>query len=199
VVGATLRGEVDWIGPVTAIAAVIIAALGVMAALLSTAVEMYQERLSREADFYRKITPFLSFEIHGTASGDPPVIDVYADGGGYAFNVLANIVQTNASTGAGGTLVGQNVIRYLRDGPPKLISFMPRAAEGFAGEMRVTFIDTFGGQHEAHQAVRIVAGDNLDTTDAIRWACDPEKCRVHVIRPVPPPGWLTRLAQRLGL
>ena len=103
---------------------------------------MYQERLSREADFYRKITPFLSFEIHGTASGDPPVIDVYADGGGYAFNVLANIVQTNASTGGGGTLVGQNVIRYLRDGPPKLISFMPRAAEGFAGEMRVTFIDT---------------------------------------------------------
>ena len=83
----------DWIGPATAIAAVIIAALGVMAALLSTAVEIHQERLAREVEFYRKITPFLSFE---TASGDPPVIAVYADGGGYAFNVQAHIVQTNA-------------------------------------------------------------------------------------------------------
>jgi len=86
----------DWIGPATAIAAVIIAALGVMAALLSTAVEIHQERLAREVEFYRKITPFLSFETHPTASGDPPVIAVYADGGGYAFNVQAHIVQTNA-------------------------------------------------------------------------------------------------------
>jgi hypothetical protein len=46
--------------------------------------------------------------------GGAQAINVYADGGGYAFNVDARIVQTNATSG-GGTLLGQRVIRYLRE------------------------------------------------------------------------------------
>jgi len=56
---------------------------------------------------------------------------VYADGGGYAFNVLAKIVQTNATSG-GGTLVDQTVIRYMREDrgdnlqPPSFLSARKR-------------------------------------------------------------------------
>ena len=92
----------DWIGTAVAIVAVVIAALGVMAALLSTSAQLHQERLAREVDFYRTMTPFLSFEVvHDAASDAPPAVNVYADGGGYAFNVLANIDQTNASSPGG--------------------------------------------------------------------------------------------------
>jgi len=50
--------------------------------------------------------------------GEPPplAVEVYANGGGYAFNVEANIDQTNASVGNGARLSGQKVIRYLREG-----------------------------------------------------------------------------------
>jgi len=70
--------------------------------LLAVTLQLQAARVDREDDYYRKLTPFLSFEttevwsataMPGKAPGDP-AINVYADGGGYAFNVLANIVQT---------------------------------------------------------------------------------------------------------
>lgn len=190
----------DWVAFWTAAAAIAawVAAIGAIGALLAITLQLQQDRLDRETDYFRKLTPFLSFEVpDGLPADAPPAVNVYADGGGYAFNVIANIDQTNSSTGQGSRLVGQNVIRYLREGPPRPIDFSS-AAEGFQGNLRVTFIDTFGTHHEAHQPVRIGASDKLATTDAIRWACGP-MCRVHVIRPGPPAGLLPRLAQRLRL
>jgi hypothetical protein len=193
---------VDW-NAVTALAAVI-AAVGAIGALLATTLQLHQERLAREVDYYRKLTPFLSFEVSLVASptakiGEPPVpaVDVYADGGGYAFNVMANIDQTNASVGGGARLVGQKVLRYLREGSSGYIDFS-KAGEGFQGNLKVTFVDTFGIKHEAHQPVRIGARDRLETTDAVKWVCGHE-CRVHVIRPVPPPALLPRLGEWLRL
>jgi hypothetical protein len=198
------RPDVDWTA-VTALAAVI-AAVGAIGALLATTLQLHQERLAREVDYYRKLTPFLSFEVSSMAApagkpGEPwPLaVEVYADGGGYAFNVEANIDQTNASVGGGARLSGQKVIRYLREGLPSpgYIDFS-KAGDGFRGDLKVTFIDTFGIKHEARQAVRVGAGDRLETTDAIKWGCGPD-CRVHVIRPVPPPGLLPRLGEWLRL
>ena len=189
----------------TAMAAVI-AAVGAVGALLATTLQLHQERLAREVDYYRKLTPFLSFEVSGMAASAgtfgqpvPLAVEVYADGGGYAFNVEASIDQTNASVGGGARLSGQKVIRYLREGSPSpgYIDFS-KAAEGFHGELKVKFIDTFGIKHEAHQPVRVGAGDRLETIDAIKWVCGPD-CRVHVIRPVPPAGLLPRLGVRLRL
>lgn len=194
----------DWTA-VTALAA-IIAAVGAIGALLATTLQLHQERLAREVDYYRKLTPFLSFEVSGMAApaakpGEPPplAVEVYADGGGYAFNVEANIDQTNATVGGGARLSGQKVIRYLREGSPSpgYIDFS-KAADGFRGDLKVAFIDTFGIKHEAHQAVRIAARDLLETTDAIKWVCGAE-CRVHVIRPVPLPGLLPRFGEWLRL
>ena len=191
---------------ITATAAVI-AAVGAVGALLATTLQLHQERLAREVDYYRKLTPFLSFEVsgHGRANWNVPGSqfrspwEVYADGGGYAFNVEANIDQTNASVGGGARLSGQKVIRYLREGSPSpgYIDFS-KAAEGFHGELKVKFIDTFGIKHEAHQPVRIGAGDRLETIDAINWVCGPD-CRVHVIRPVPPLRTAAALRARLRL
>src|SRR6266851_761964 len=140
----------DWVAFWTAVAAVaaIFAAAGAVGALLAVALQIQAARVDREDDYYRRLTPFLSFEATeiasvtappGKAPGDP-AINVYADGGGYAFNVLANIVQTNATSG-GGTLVGQTVIRYMRedrvdDPHPHFIPFGPKAAEGFQGLLK---------------------------------------------------------------
>jgi hypothetical protein len=143
---------------ITATAAVI-AAVGAVGALLATTLQLHQERLAREVDYYRKLTPFLSFEVSVMAAPTgtfgqpvPLAVEVYADGGGYAFNMEANIDQTNASVGGGARLSGQKVIRYLREGSPSpgYIDFS-KAAEGFHGELKVKFIDTFGIKHEAHQ------------------------------------------------
>jgi hypothetical protein len=144
----------DWVAFWTAIAAVaaIIAAAGTVGTLLAVTLQIQAARVDREDDYYRKLTPFLSFEatavssttaMPGKAPSDP-AINVYADGGGYAFNVLANIVQTNATSG-GGTLVGQTVIRYMREDrgdnlQPHVIPFGPKAAEGFQGTLKVTFV-----------------------------------------------------------
>ncbi len=178
----------DWVAFWTAVAAVaaIFAAAGAVGALLAVALQIQAARVDRA----------------GKAPGDP-AINVYADGGGYAFNVLANIVQTNATSG-GGTLVGQTVIRYMRedrvdDPHPHFIPFGPKAAEGFQGLLKVTFVDMFSIHHEAHQAVRFGAGDRLETTDALKWVCAPTTCRVHRIVPAPTPGRLTKLAQALRL
>ena len=129
----------------------------------------------------------------------PLAVEVYADGGGYAFNVEANIDQTNASVGGGARLSGQKVIRYLREGSPSpgYIDFS-KAGDGFRGDLKVRFIDIFGVKHEAWQAVRIGVGDRLETTDAINWVCG-DDCRVHVIRPVPRAGLLPRLGEWLRL
>jgi hypothetical protein len=202
----------DWVALWTAIAAfaAIIAAAGTVGTLLAVTLQLQAARVDREDDYYRKLTPFLSFETRdvwfstatpGVARGDP-AINVYADGGGYAFNVLANIVQTNATSG-GGTLVGQRVLRYMRedrgDDPPlHVIPLSPRAAEGFQGTLKVTFVDMFGIPHEAQQAVRFDAADTLETTDALKWTCD-AACRVHLVRPAPPPGRLSKFAQVLRL
>lgn len=206
----------DWVAFWTAIAAVaaIIAAAGTVGTLLAVTLQLQSARVDREDDYYRKLTPFLSFEATGVPTAaamtatpgmavpSDPAINVYADGGGYAFNVLANIVQTSA-TGGGGTLVGQTVIRYMRedrgDSPqPHVIPFGPKAAQGFQGTLKVTFVDMFGIHHEAQQAVRFGAGDLLETTDALHWTCG-KTCRVHLVRPAPPPGRLSKLAQALRL
>lgn len=202
----------------TAVAAIAacVAALGALGALLAITLQVQLDRESREVDYYRKLTPFLSFET--TEVMDPaynstvakpgervptlPAINVYADGGGYAFNVDAKIVQTNATTG-GGTLLGQTVIRYLREArigqqPLATIAFAPKAAEGFQGRLLLKFVDLFGIHHEAQQAVRIIENDRLETTDAIHWACG-DDCHVHMVRPSPKPGALPRLARRLRL
>jgi hypothetical protein len=202
----------DWVAFWTAIAAVaaVFAAAGTVGALLAVALQIQAARVDREDDYYRKLTPFLSFEAieiasvtapPGKAPGDPAIY-VYADGGGYAFNVLASIVQTNA-TGGGGTLVGQTVIRYMRedrgdDPQSHVIPFGPKAAEGFQGILKVTFVDMFSIHHEAQQAVRFGTGDRMETTDALKWVCG-TTCRVHRIVPTPPPGRLTKLAQVLRL
>lgn len=202
----------DWVAFWTAIAAVaaIIAAAGTVGTLLAVTLQIQAARVDREDDYYRKLTPFLSFEATAVSSAtampgiapSDPAINVYADGGGYAFNVLANIVQTNATSG-GGTLVGQRVIRYMRedrgdDPQPHVIPFGPKAAQGFQGALKVTFVDMFGIHHEAQQTVRFGAGDLLETTDALHWTCGPT-CRVHGIVPAPPPGRLSKLARALRL
>jgi hypothetical protein len=46
---------VDW-NVVTAVAAVIVA-VGAVGALLATTLQLHQERLAREVDYYRKLTP----------------------------------------------------------------------------------------------------------------------------------------------
>lgn len=56
----------DWTSGVTAIAAVI-AAVGAVGALLAASLQLHQERLAREVDYYRKLTPFLSFAVSPTA------------------------------------------------------------------------------------------------------------------------------------
>lgn len=192
----------DW-SAVTAVAA-IIAAVGAIGALLATTLQLHQERLAREVDYYRKLTPFLSFEVStmagvATKTGEPMplAVEVYADGGGYVFNVKAHIDQTSASVGGGSRLVGQTEIRYLREGSRGYIDFS-KAGDGFQGELKVTFVDTFGIHHDARQPVRVGVGDRLETTDAIRWVCGSD-CRVHVIQPVPPPGLLPRIGEWLRL
>lgn len=202
----------DWVAFWTAAAALAawVAAIGALGALLAITLQLQLDREGREVDYYRKLTPFLSYETtevnaSEVSTGQPgtaQAINVYADGGGYAFNVLADIVQTNATSG-GGTLLGQRVIRYLREDraeQPALhtIAFSPKAGQGFQGNLRVTFVDMFGVHHEAQQAVRIIENDRLETTDAIRWACAND-CHVHMIRPSPSPGALPRLARRLRL
>jgi hypothetical protein len=198
---------------VVAVAAAVaawIAAIAAIVAALGLALQLEQSRIDREVDFYRKLTPFLSFETtEVNAVGAVPgqaasaqAITIYADGGGYAFNILANIDQTNATGGGGGSMVGQRVLRYLREDrtakSPPTIAFAPKTAEYFQGRLRVTFVDLFGIDHEAQQAVRVTANDRLETTDAIHWACG-NACHVHVIRPRPAPGLLVRLATWLRL
>ena len=196
----------DWVAFWTAAAALAawVAAMGALGALLAITLQLQLDRESREVDYYRKLTPFLSFEVSLVSSpaakiGErpPPAVDVYADGGGYAFNVTAHIDQTNASVGGGARLVGQKVLRYLREGSSGYIDFS-KAGEGFKGNLTVTFVDTFGIKHEAHQPIRIGARDTLETTDAVKWVCGTD-CRVHVIRPVPRPGLLPRLGAWLRL
>jgi len=203
----------DWVAFWTAAAAFAawVAAIGALGALLAITLQLHQERLAREVDYYRKLTPFLSFAVsEGRVKfpgGGPsvvikgnPSIDVYADGGGYAFMVLAKVEQTGASTGFAGrnmTLPGQNVIRYLREGSPERIAFGAQAGDGLLGNLVLTFTDSFGIFHTAKQAVK-VDDQTLLATDAIRWACGPD-CRVHVMRPGPPPGVLPRLAEWLRL
>jgi hypothetical protein len=157
----------DWVAFRTAAAAVAacVAAIGAVGALLAITLQLQLDRETREVDYYRKLTPFLSFETSGVASpqGWTQAIKIYADGGGYAFNVLANIDQTNATSG-GSRLVGQEVLRYLRedlsaDPTPHKITFGRQAAEGFQGTLRVTFVDMFGVHHEAQQPVRIGQND----------------------------------------
>jgi hypothetical protein len=157
------------------------AAVGTVGALFAALRQLRDARADRLDDYYRQHTPFLSFEVPKLVGHPTPAIDVHADGGGFAFNVLANIDQTNATTGKQMTLTGQQVIRYLREGPPDRIAFTPQASVGFQGLLRVTFLDTFGINHEAQQAVKFGAGDQLVTTNAVRWVCGP-KCRVHVAR-----------------
>lgn len=202
----------DWVAFWTAAAALAAwaAAIGALGALLAITLQLQLDRESREVDYYRKLTPFLSYEtaevnaseMNTGQAGTAQAINVYADGGGYAFNVLANIAQTNATSG-GGTLLGQRVIRYLREDraerpPLHTVAFSPKAAQGFHGKLRVTFVDMFGVHHEAQQAVRVIEHDRLETTDAIRWVCG-DDCHVHLVRPSPPPGALPRLARRLRL
>ena len=209
----------DWVAFWTAVAAAaaILAAAGTVGTLLAVTLQIQAARMDREDDYYRKLTPFLSFEATevnsasvqqsiqatpGTQFPTLPAIAVYADGGGYAFNVEANIDQTNA-TSMQARLVGQRVLRYLRDNASMAkslptIPFSPHAAEGFRGVLKVKFVDMFGIHHEAHQAVRVGAGDRLETTDALKWVCGPT-CRVHRIAPAPAPGLLTKLAQVLRL
>ena len=92
---------------VTAVAAVI-AAVGAIGALLATTLQLQRDRLARETDYYRKLTPFLSFEVpDDLSSGAPPAVDIYADGGGYAFNVLVDFEQINSTTGQNRRLPGQ--------------------------------------------------------------------------------------------
>jgi hypothetical protein len=200
----------DWASAVTAIAAVI-AAVGAVGALLAASLQLHQERLAREVDYYRKLTPFLSFAVSpaavfaagfggagpGVAVKSNPSIDVYADGGGYAFMVLAKVDQTDSSTGQNMTLPGQNVIRYLREGSPERIGFGAQMGDGLRGNLVLTFTDSFGIFHTAKQAMK-VEDQTLLGTDAIRWACGPD-CRVHMMRPTRPPGLLTRFAQWVRL
>ena len=199
----------DWASAVTAIAAVI-AAVGAVGALLASGLQLQQERLAREVDYYRKLTPFLSFvaskgATFGASFGGGsavvvkgnPSIDVYADGGGYAFMVLAKVEQTDSSTGQNMSMPGQNVIRYLREGSAQRIDFGPQMGDGLRGNLVLTFTDSFGIFHTAKQAVK-VDEQMLLGTDAIRWACGPD-CRVHVMRSTPPPGLLTRFAQWVRL
>src|SRR6266851_3821337 len=114
----------DWVAVWTAAAAIAawVAAIGALGGLRAITLQLQLDRESREVDYYRKLTPFLSYEateVHASVvspgqAGTAQAINVYADGGGYAFNTEAKIVQTNA-TSAGGTLLGQRVIRYLRE------------------------------------------------------------------------------------
>ena len=172
-------------------------ALCAIVALGFTAAQLRDARIDRRDDYYRKLTPFLSFEtteVNAATVGESihalpgaqfptlPAIKVYADGGGYAFNVEANLDQTNA-TGMQVRLVGQNVLRYVRDESgtgrsSPTIAFSPHAAEGFRGVLKVKFVDMLGITHRAEQAVRFGPRDVLETTDAIRWMCGAE-CRVH--------------------
>lgn len=118
----------DW-NAVAAVAAVI-AAVGAVVALLATTLQLHQERLAREVDYHLKLTPFLSFNVTelATPQTNPgergePAIEVYADGGGTAFMVLAKIIQTDSSTGKNIAVPSLEVIRYLREGPPGRIPF----------------------------------------------------------------------------
>jgi hypothetical protein len=184
----------------TAVAAcaAIVAALGAVGALLATTLELRQSRVDREVDYYRKLTPFLSLEvIHQPLSGAPPSLEVYADGGGYAFNVIVNLLQVGSTTGVNVQTPTVSVIRYLRQGVSKQIALASVVGPGFGGYLAVVFTDTFGILHSARQAVNAASGQ-LGTTAAMEWLCG-DGCRVHVIQPVPPAGWLTRLAQRLRL
>src|SRR4029077_8163710 len=134
----------DWVAFWTAVAAVAawVAAIGALGALLAITLQLQLDRESREVDYYRKLTPFLSFEtksrgsaVPDSAAGNVHRILVYADGGGYAFNVFAHIDHTTHTSG-GARLVGQNVIRYLRaekgdDSHASFITFGRQAVEGF--------------------------------------------------------------------
>src|SRR6266851_9657291 len=99
----------DWVAVWTAAAAIAawVAAIGALGALLAITLQVQLDRESREVDYYRKLTPFLSFEARATPGEHEweQTIRVYADGRGYAFNVDAHIDQTNATTG-GARLVG---------------------------------------------------------------------------------------------
>jgi hypothetical protein len=95
--------------------------------------------------------------------------------------VIAGLVEADGVYKDEGRLTGQKVIPYVGQdsAAPGYIDFS-KAAEGFKGELKVTFVDTFGIKHEAHQPVRVGAREILETTDAIKWVCGTD-CRVHVM------------------
>jgi hypothetical protein len=191
---------VDWVAFWTAIAAIAawFAVLGALASVLALALQLEEGRLDRQVDYYRKLTPFLSAEFDKASdqpSGNAPIVTIYADGGGFAFNVLATIIQTNSSTAQNSSLPGQEVLRYLRAGSSGRIAFNSPVGSIFAGYLTLTFIDTFGISHIARQSVNAATGQ-VATIDAINWTCG-KACHVHVLRPSPSTGLLPGLARRL--
>src|SRR6266849_8847940 len=89
---ATVTG-VDWVAFWTAVAALAawVAAIGALGALLALTLQLQLDRETREVDYYRKLTPFLSFEatsrppvvVDGRRSGTSVhMIKIHADGGG---------------------------------------------------------------------------------------------------------------------
>lgn len=192
----------DWVAFWTAVAAVAAwaAVLGAGASVLALALQLQETRLDREVDYYRKLTPFLSAEFDKASdqpSGSAPIVAIYADGGGFAFNVLANIIQDNSPTGQNSSLPGQQVLRYLRAGSSGRIPFNTPVGSVFAGYLALTFIDTFGISHSARQSVNAASGQ-VATTDAMSWTCG-SRCRVHVLRAERAPGLLPKLARALKL
>lgn len=192
----------DWVAFWTAVAAIAawFAVLGALASVLALALQLEEGRLDREVDYYRKLTPFLSAEfdkVSDLPSGNAPIVTIYADGGGYAFNVLATIIQTNATTGNNSSLPGQSVIRYLRAGGSDRVAFDRPVTEVFSGYLSLTFFDTFAIAHGYRQSVSAASGQ-VATISPITWTCG-KGCRVHVLRPSPSTGLLPGLARRLRL
>lgn len=63
------------------------AAVGALRTLATSTEELRQSRLDRESDYFRKLTPFLFFDLDTSqVSGAPLAIEVYAEGGGGIFN-----------------------------------------------------------------------------------------------------------------
>ncbi len=190
-----------WVAFWTAVAAIAawVAVLGAAASVFALVVQLQETRLDREVDYYRKLAPFLSAKFADASdqpSGNAPIVTIYADGGGVAFNVLANIVQTNSTT-FNSSLPGQKVIRHLRVGNSDTIPFNSPVGPTFGGYLSVTLMDTFGISHKFEQTVTAASGQ-IATTEQTTWKCKSD-CRVHVLRPAPPPGLLRKLARRLRL
>lgn len=202
----------DWTltwSAVTAGAAVV-AALGAVGALLATALQLQQVRLDRESDYYRRLTPFLSLACVPTGASTSPLVDVYADGGGPAFNVEIILHESGNRT----YQWPSKVISYLREGPPERIHFQgnPTVGKDFTGRLSLSFKDQFGLDHRASQAVRWEESDwlktsltpghqypgQITTTGPINWSCE-VNCRVHVTPREPKPGYITRVARWLRL